>query len=242
MRASYGNWFGSVDHRAALYDLSDREVNYRPEEVDEVSWHRDEHRTRLPDEPPGDPRPGGSWELTRRLIEMYEPPMPSIIRGLYRADVPLLGRDMLLEGRFYGLHFSMGVRVTEVVDEVRDDGTRVWGWSYQTLQGHLERGCMAYEVVKHLDSGGVEFLTHGVSQRAPTTGPVISLGWHLFGRRTQLRFYRGCGARVQRIMEGVLAGRLELPTPVVVDGLVHAPSDARTRSRDRLAVRSEHPG
>lgn len=149
---------------------------------------------------------------------------------------------MLLEARFYGLHFSMGVRVTEVVDEVRDERTRVWGWSYQTLQGHLERGCMAYEVVKDLDSGRVEFVTHGISQRAPTMGPVLALGWRLFGRRMQLRFYRGCGARVQHIVEGVLAGRREAPGPVVLDGLVHAPSDADPRARDRVALRSEHPG
>lgn len=242
MKAGYRNWFGALDHRAALGDLRHRAVNYRPDEVDAVRWHHDHHSTRLPDEPPGDPRPGGPWELARRMIEMYEPPVPSIIRGLYLAEVPLLDRDILLEARFYGLHFAMGVRVTEVIDEVRDDGTRVWGWSYQTLQGHLERGCMAYEVVKHLDSGRVEFVTHGVSQRAPTMGPVITLGWRLFGRRTQLRFYRGCGARVQHIVEDVLAGRRELPTPVVVDGLVHAPTDADPQARDRLALRSEHPG
>lgn len=241
MRASYRNWFGSVDHRAALDDLRRRDVNYCPDEVDEVRWHHDRHATRLPDEPPGDPQPAGSWELARQMIEMYEPPVPSIIRGLYHADDPLLDRDILLEARFYGLHFSMGVRVTEVVDEVREDGTRVWGWSYQTLEGHLERGCMAYEVVKHLGTGRVEFVTRGVSQRAPTMGPVMTLGWRLFGRRMQLRFYRGCGDRVQRVVAAVLSRRRELPTPVVVDGLAHAPSDARPRARDQLALRREHP-
>lgn len=100
---------------------------------------------------------------------------------------------------------------------------------------------MAYEVVKHLDSGRVEFVTHGVSQRAPTVGPVITLGWRVFGRRTQLRFYRGCGERVRRVVEDVLAGRREPPAPVVVDGLVHAPSDAEPQLRDQLALRREHP-
>lgn len=242
MNVEYRNWFGSVDHRSALDELSERPVNYRPEELGTAGWHRDCHRARLPDERPGDPEPGGPWEVARRLVEIYEPPAPSIIRGLYRADVPLERRDILLEARFYGLHFLMGVRVTEVIDEVRDDDLRVWGWSYGTLEGHLERGNMTYEVVKHMDSGQVEFVTYGVSRSAPTLGPVIGLGWRLFGRRTQLRFYRRCGERVQRIADDVLAGRRPLPSPVVVNGLVHAPSDAGPKVTDRLAPHSEHPG
>lgn len=242
MRVGYGDWFGSVDERAALDDLHGREVNYRPDELDESAWHRDCHRNRLPDEAPGPPTPAGPWEQARRLIEMYEAPVPSLIRGLYRADVPLHGRDMLLQGRFHGLHFYMGVRVTDVIDQTRGDGARVWGWSYETLQGHLERGRMTYEVVKYLDSGRVDFVTHGVSQGAPTLGPVVGLGWRTFGRRTQLRFYRETGQRVQRIVGDVVAGVRPAPAPVVVDGLVRAPSDAGQRAAFRLDLRSSHPG
>lgn len=240
MRVRYGSWSGSVDDHAALDDLRDRDVNYRPEELRRPGWHRDRHQVRLPDEAPGAPEPDGSWEQARRLIEMYEVPVPSVIRGLYHADAPLRGRDILLEGRFHGLRFYMGVRITEIVDEVRDDRVRAWGWTYETLQGHLERGRMTYEVVKHLDSGRVEFVIHGVSQGAPTLGPVVRLGWRVFGRPTQLRFYRMCGERVRRIVGDVVPGRRPLPSPVVVDGLVRAPSDAG-RSSGRLAVRSRHP-
>lgn len=63
---------------------------------------------------------------------------------------------MLLELRFAGLRFHVGVRVAKVTDGVRtDDGRQaaVWGWSYRTLEGHLEAGEMAYEVRKWLDTG-----------------------------------------------------------------------------------------
>lgn len=58
---------------------------------------------------------------------------------------------MLLEGRFFGLRFYLGVRITGVIDEERDAGdgpVRVWGWWYQTLQGHLEQGRLSYEVCR----------------------------------------------------------------------------------------------
>jgi uncharacterized protein (UPF0548 family) len=240
--ASYGHWFGWGDAGTLLDDLRQRSVNYRPDELDDGSWHHDTHHTELPAERPGPPENEGSWEIARQLVENYEAADPAIIRGVYRADTALCGRDMLLEGRFHGLHFHMGVRVTDVVDESREDGTRVWGWSYQTLEGHLERGRMTYEVLKHTDSGRVEFVTHGMSQRAPTLGPVIGLGWGVFGRRTQLRFYRECGRRMARKVGDIRSGATPMPSPVVVDGLVHAPSDARPQLRDRLAKRQEHPG
>jgi len=242
MGSGYGHWFGWGDPAALLDDLAGRKVNFGPEELDCGEWHRDTRRTPLPAEQPGDPEPHGSWETARRLVEAYEAAEPRIIRGVYRAGASLCGRDMLLEGRFHGLHFHMGVRVTEVLDETRDGQDRVWGWTYETLEGHLERGRMTYEVVKHTDTGAVEFVTRGVSQRSPALGPVVGLGWRLFGRRTQLRFYDGCGARMRRIVGDVVAGRAPLPTPVVVAGLVHAPSDAQPLRRDRLAVRRTNPG
>ncbi|MFB7198883.1 DUF1990 family protein [Streptomyces sp. NPDC056240] len=68
----------------------------------------------------------------------------------------------------------MGVRVTSVIDETCGCGgseSRVWGWSYQTLEGHLEQGELTYEVVKRLRTGAVEFCITSYSKRAPLTNP-----------------------------------------------------------------------
>lgn len=241
MKFEFRERLGNADDNALLVGLRSKPINYEADELDRGGWHRDECRTRLPDERPGDPEPDGSFTLARRLIETYEAPVPSTVQGLYVAGSPLQGRDILLAARFHGLRLLMGVRITEVIDELRDDQQRAWGWTYETLQGHLERGRMTYEVVKQLDTGRVEFVIRATSQRAPTVDPLLRLGWSLFGRRTQLRFYQGCGERVCRLVTDIRAGRSSLPTPVVTDGLVRAPSDGRATDH-KLTVRRNHPG
>jgi uncharacterized protein (UPF0548 family) len=156
-------------------------------------WRIDDYCQPLPGEPPGPPAPNGVWERARQLMRDYEFADPAIVRAIYRRDTPLKGRDMLLEVRFWGLRFRVGVRVGGVIDETRElDGrqARVWGWSYATLQGHLEMGQMDYEAWKWLDTGAVEFRIHVVSKASRIGNPIIRLGFRIFGRREQVRFAR----------------------------------------------------
>ena len=170
-------------------------------------WHVDRWRQELPPEPPGAPVPDGPWELARRLMRGYEFADPSIVRAFYDPEAPLEGRNMLLELRFWGLRFRVGVRVTRVYDEMRTlDGrdARVWGWTYATLDGHLERGEMSWEVRKWSDSGAVEFALEAYSQRAEIRNPLVRVGFAVFGRREQLRFYESTCGRMRRLTEAAL--------------------------------------
>jgi uncharacterized protein (UPF0548 family) len=178
-------------------DLRDRGFNFDPARLAELvaceRWHRDDRRQALPREPPGEPVPGGSFERAVALMRDYAFAEGSAVRAIFAQDAPLEGRDMLLIGRFAGLDFRLGVRVTGVVDARRnEDGrpVRVWGWSYRTLRGHLERGEMSYEVRKWLDTGEVEFRIAAVSHRARVTNPLVRIGFGLLGRREQVKFYR----------------------------------------------------
>lgn len=217
------------DPARALREISGYRLNYDPAETEGRGWHHDRVRHRLGDEEPGEPVPGGPFEIARDLVHDYEFAEPSIMRAYFHRDAPLCGRDMLLEGRFMILRFPMGVRVDDTVDEVRDraDGTRErsWGWSYRTLEHHLERGRLLYEVVKNLDTGRVEFVITGVSSRAAIPNPVIALGFGVFGRWTQTRFYRAAGRRLARVVADVVAGA-DRPVPQVVGpgGVVVAPT------------------
>ena len=127
------------------------------------------------------------------------------MRAVYHSEDPLEGRDMLLEVRFWGLRFRFGVRVSGVIDELREverRDVRVWGWSYATLQGHLETGQMDYEVWKWLDSGAVEFRIHVVSRSSRIGNPIIRLGFRLFGRREQVRFAKRACERMACLVSG----------------------------------------
>ena len=161
--------FGSVDETAALDELRHRQVNYDPARARQDGrpdghWHVDSGEAIIGQEVPGPPVRGGPWETGCGLVRQYEFADPKIIRAAYHGDADLEGRDMLLEGRFFGLRFYLGVRVTRVIDEIRDadDGPeQVWGWSYQTLQGHLEQGRLSYEVIKNLATGRITFRVSG---------------------------------------------------------------------------------
>lgn len=240
----------SIDAAAALEDLRGRRVNYDlvKESQDgraQGHWHVDSSDTLIGNEPPGPPLPGGPWEQACLLVGRYEFIDPGMVRAVYRWDDDLLGRNMLLEGRFYGLRFYLGVRVTDVVDEIRGSGAlaeRVWGWSYRTLQGHLEQGQLSYEVLKNLASGEVTFRVSGYSRRAPVANPMIRWGFRLFGRWTQKRFYRAVLRRLGALVQAEQAGE-QLPALTVrPDGLVLVPSGAPRHPLNCLARGSHHPG
>jgi uncharacterized protein (UPF0548 family) len=239
-----------LDERAALDGLRGRPLNYDPgrapgDGVPDGHWHVDASDAVIGREPPGPPVAGGPWEVACRLVRQYEFAEPRILRALYRRDDRLLGRDMLLEGRFFGLRFYLGVRVTRVIDQQRDGPggpAQVWGWSYQTLQGHLEQGRLSYEVIKDLGSGTVRFRVSGYSRRAPIPDPVVRWGFQIFGRWTQRRFYRNVLRRMTRLVAAARRGDA-LPTPVASgDGLVTAPSGVHRHPAEWLARAWLHPG
>ena len=145
---------------------------------------------------------------------------------------------MLLELRFHGLRFHCGVRVSRVYDEERTrDGrsARVWGWSYQTLEGHLEMGQMDWEVWKWLDSGEVEFRIHAYSRRAPDRNPVVRFGFWLFGRREQLAFLHSTLERMRRLTEIALEEGPGEPVRQAAEELTARPSRRAVPGHSRLA-------
>lgn len=145
--------------------------------------------------------------MARRLMRGYEFADPSIVRAVYDPAHGLEGRDMVLELRFRALRFYAGVRVASVYEEtrrVRGREGRVWGWSYRTLEGHLEQGEMHWQVWKWPDSGGVDFAIHSYSRRAEIPNPLVRLGFALFGRREQLRFLDSTCQRMRALTEAAL--------------------------------------
>ena len=201
--------------RAKVASLADLKPNFAPHDLPAVArnaWHVDDYCQELPSEPPGDPIDQGPFEILAKLISTYEFADPSRVRAFYDVDRPLEGRDMLLEVRYLAIRVPVGVRVSQVFDEQRvvdDQPVRVWGWAYQTLEGHLECGQMDYQAWKWLQSGRVQFRIHAVSQLAPIDGPALRLGFRLIGRREQIEFARRCGERIDGLVRERLRGGAE---------------------------------
>ena len=223
---------GRVSPRAqrALDQLHDLAYNFEVDAQEprtvEHGWRLDAYCQPLPQEPPGPPVPNGPWETCRRLVEGYEFADPAIVRAVYYRDAPLAEREMLLEARFYGLRFHLGLRIGGTIDEeAAVDGRpiRRWGWNYRTLQGHLEAGQMDYEARKWLDTGEVEFRIDAFSKPAHIANPIVRLGFRIFGRWMQRRFARKALARMQRLVLRSLA------TP---GGPTVAPEDQAVRQID----------
>lgn len=198
----------------AYDDLHGRAVNFEPvgweRAASDPAWHVDRHHTQLPGEAPGPPQPGGPFEVARELLQSYEMVDPALVRAVYDEAAPVEGRDMLLVGRFFGLRFPMGVRIGGVIDGSDETGgapVHRFAWHYRTLEGHLERGQMDYEVVKHLEDGRVEFRIAAYSQRGPIRNPIVRAGFALFGRGTQLRFYARASERMRTLTAARIAGR-----------------------------------
>jgi uncharacterized protein (UPF0548 family) len=181
-----------------LEELREKPLNFELPLAGGEGWHVDDYRQ---------PLPPGSFEVARRLMTDYAFADPAIVRAIYEPESPLDGRNILLEIRFLGLRFRVGVRVGGVVDETRAvDGrqVRVWGWNYRTLSGHLEMGQLDYEVWEWRDSGEVEFRIHVVSRPAAIPNPLVRLGFRIFGRREQVRFARNACVRMARLVDAAM--------------------------------------
>jgi hypothetical protein len=91
-----------------------------------------------------------------------------------------------------------------VYEEDRElDGRRgrLFGWNYRTLQGHVEKGQMDWQIWKFPDDGGVLFRIRSYSRPAGDGNLVLRLGFRLVGRREQLRFLTFASERMARLTE-----------------------------------------
>jgi uncharacterized protein (UPF0548 family) len=195
-------------------------LNFEPRPLAEYTpangWHADALSQALPD---------GSFAVAARLVREYAMADPALVRAQYDRDAPLLGRVMTLQLRFHRLlSVKARVKVTHVWDE---DGR--FGFEYATLPGHVEMGRMDYQVRE--DSGRVEFRLHAHS-RASGEGPWwVRIGFRLFGRRGQLRFYARCCERMAVLSARELGLPPDPPPPAVRIEEADAPETAELSER-----------
>jgi len=192
--------------------LRTRSVNFDPEapHPESEGWRIDDYCAVLPGEQPGEPEDGGPFQVAQKLLRDYKVADPSIVRAHYDHNAELEGRNMLLELRFMGISTYAGCRVGRVTDEERTEGgrpVRVWGWPYQTLEGHLEQGEMHWEVWKWLDTGEVQFRIHSYSRMVGSKNPFIVIGVRIVGQHERRRYLTSACDRIARLTREGLEGR-----------------------------------
>ncbi len=198
--------------RARLAEIAALEptvdVSRRDEYLTEAGWNVDAREIALLDESPGDPESHGAFAVACEVLRAYRFTPRRLIHGVFDPEAPLLERPMLLHARFLWMRFELGVRVSRVLDETRNrDGVteRVWGYSYRTLAGHLERGEITFEVAKRRNTGEVMFRIHSYSQTDHIDNWFYRFGFWLVGRRLQRRFAEESLTNMREIVAHELA-------------------------------------
>lgn len=108
-------------------------------------------------EPPGEPLADGPFARGRLAVATYEFSDPRVVIGHFDPHRPLLGRPMLLELRAMRLlRYLSAVVVGDVRDEVGDEAS-VFGFRYDTLEGHIERGIEWFLLTKIHETGEIRF-------------------------------------------------------------------------------------
>ena len=225
---------GRSDLPAEVADLTSRHVNYDEREAPPhvtAGWHCDRVTIELGHEAPGEPERGGLAETAGELVNSYEFSDPRILRAAYTHPGDLIGRNMLLEGRFLFLRFLLGVRIVAAHDELVDGPNgpeRLIGWSYATLDGHLEQGKLRYEIAKEIDTGRVEFRIIAYSRWSPIANRLVWAGLNLMGRRTQLTWYHHAMTRLCHLLDDPPP----TPNPDAEASCAHPRGPVRAGSRD----------
>ena len=188
--------------------LQDLPLNFDPSKRHEYTrasgWNIDEYDADLPSEQPGPPEQHGSWRIAQQIVREYRFPPPRLITGIFYPDRPIEERVMLLRARFIGITFYFGARIGGVIDEIReteDGNIHIWGYNYQTLEGHFEQGQIDFEVHKNERTGAVKFHIAAYSRVGHIPNIFYRIGFKIFGRPLQKYFAYESIRRIQRLVK-----------------------------------------
>jgi len=153
----FGGGWSEQTMRAYLTALRGRRVNFDvlPTSMTSATgWTVDGVDDRIGSELPGPPLADGLFARARRALISYDFSDPRIVVGHFDPRAPFVGRDMLLEIKVLGFRFLSGVRVHSVRDEA-DERRTTFGFRYDTLEGHIERGFEWFLLTKEHRGGEI---------------------------------------------------------------------------------------
>lgn len=172
-----------------------------PEEMTvERGWNHYFSEAVVGREAAGTPVSDGPFEKGRVAVTQYVFSDPTIVVGHFDPRVPLLHRPMLLELRaLRHVRFLVGVRVGAVRDEQRDDRS-VFGWRYDTLEGHIEMGSEWFLLTKDHVTGKISFRIEADWLPGQFPNWWSRVGFMYMGPSYQKKWHRRAHGRLHDLM------------------------------------------
>lgn len=195
----FGSGWSVTELEHHLSRLRDRKTNFSESwhrMTVERNWNRYSSEAVLAQELSGPPLPDGFFQRARIGLENYKFSDPEIVVAHFDPRTPLLGRLILLEIKIWRLHYLNGV----VVSEVRSDdegGVTTFGFQYDTLEGHLERGSEWFLLQKDHASGIIRYRIEAAYRPGAFPNWWSRMGFKLFASRFQRRWHYEAGRRLR---------------------------------------------
>lgn len=152
----------------------------------ERGWHHYHSEAIIATELDGDE----CFTRARVALANYQFSDPAIVLAHFEPDVPLPGRRMLLEIQVLGLHYLCPA----VVNRVREE-PGVFGFRYDTIEGHIERGLEWFLLTKN-ERGEIRFRIEARWRRGEFPNWWSRLGFILVSGFYQRRWHRHAHQRL----------------------------------------------
>lgn len=131
------------------------------------------------------------FERASVALANYEFSDPGIVIAHFDPTTPFLGRRILLEIQVLGLHYLCPALVTQV----RSEDRTVFGFRYDTLVGHIERGVEWFLITKSPE-GEIRFRIEARWQRGELPNWWSEIGFTLLAGRYQRKWHRQAHRRL----------------------------------------------
>ena len=143
-------------------------------------WHHYQSEAIVAREPADD----AYFQRARVALANYQFSDRTIVVAHFDPKAALPGRRMLLEIKVLGLHYLCAAMVTKIRDE-----PRVFGFRYDTLEGHIERGMEWFLLTKN-DAGEIRFRIEARWQRADLPNWWSRVGFSVLSGYYQRKWHR----------------------------------------------------
>lgn len=154
---------------------------------------------------PGPPIGGGAFMAGRRCLECYGFSDQRIVRAYFDDDADLLERRMILELRAFRIIRFLGGVVVGAVRDASTETSTTFGFRYDTLEGHVERGSEWFLLSKDHETGMIRFRISARWLPGDFPNWWSRVGFHLVRRHYQMQWHR----RAHEILAAEVRGAMQ---------------------------------